>query len=123
MKEGYGVAIINQVRLENLKFKRFWGLKLIFGGKMELTNITIFILAFCLWLAILYIIYLKNRLERKERFINKMIEDLLFQTFKNDYYDNKYDNEFDKNNKIELEDILNVIKTTEFKVINKRTKK
>ncbi len=89
---------------------------------MELTKSTIFILVFCLWLAILYIIYLKNRLERKERFINKMIEDLLFQTFKNDYYDNKYDNEFDKNNKIELEEILNGIKITEFKTINKKTK-
>lgn len=90
---------------------------------MELTNITIFILAFCLCLAVFYIIFLKYRLERKERFINKMIEDLLFQTFKIDYYDNKYDNEFDKNNKIELEEILNGIKTTEFKIINKRTKK
>lgn len=89
---------------------------------MELTKSTIFVLVFCLWLAILYIIYLKNRLERKERFINKMIEDLLFQTFKNDYYDNKYDNEFDKNNKIELEEILNGIKITEFKIVNKKTK-
>ena len=89
---------------------------------MELTKSTIFVLVFCLWLAILYIIYLKNRLERKERFINKMIEDLLFQTFKNDYYDNKYDNEFDKNNKIELEEILNGIKITEFKTVNKKTK-
>lgn len=90
---------------------------------MELTRNTIFVLVFCLCLAVFYIIYLKNRLERKERFINKMIEDLLFQTFKIDYYDNKYDNEFDKNNKIELEEILNGIKTTEFKIINKRTKK
>ena len=89
---------------------------------MELTKSTIFVLVFCLWLAILYIIYLKNRLERKERFINKMIEDLLFQIFKNDYYDNKYDNEFDKNNKIELEEILNGIKITEFKTVNKKTK-
>lgn len=89
---------------------------------MELTNITIFILSFCLCLGVFYIIYLKNRLERKEHFEKKLMEDLLFQMFKADYYDNKYDNEFDKNKELELEEILNGIKDSEFKIINKRTK-
>ncbi len=77
----------------------------------------VIVLSVALGLATIYIILLKRKVAKKDRVNENLFKDFFLASYRASWYDEKYNNEFDKEKKQELEAIINNEKAI-FKIID-----
>lgn len=69
----------------------------------------ILVLSFALALSTIYIFYLKRKILKKDMVNENLFKDFFLASYRASWYDEKYNNEFDKEKKIKIVDLEDII--------------